>query len=42
MEVFLAHVDEQVKSNEVKTAELSKVRSKDTITFMVPSAISIS
>jgi len=42
MEVFLADVDEQVKSNEVKTAELSKVHSKCTIAFMVPSAIRIS
>jgi hypothetical protein len=42
MEVFLADVDEQVKRNEVKTTELSKVHSKGIIAFMVPSAIRIS
>jgi hypothetical protein len=42
MEVFFADVDEQVKSNDVKKAELSKVHSKSTTEFMVPSAICIS
>jgi len=42
MEVFFADVNEQVKSNEAKKAELSKVHSKGTTDFMVPSAIRIS
>lgn len=42
MKVCFADVDEQVKSNEVKTAESSKVHIKGTIVCVVFSAIPVS
>jgi hypothetical protein len=42
MKECFADVDEQVKSNEVKTAELSKLHIKGDIACVVPSAIPIS